>query len=272
MKRILFFCLSFFFSTTLICVAQENQDVVYLKNGTNVRGTIIEFVPDEYVDISMPNGRVRSLDMKDVERIVNKQTRPESRTSRPSQNNSRSQQNGYRPPQNNSRYMQNNNDRYIQNNDRNSQKKKKFYVTPKIGLNKSFQGPYGDENPKIGFDIGSAFEYAFTSRFTLESGLMYSNRIIGYSNDNEFIHYFYIPIFPKFFIHRGLNIFAGPQFGICSHMYNRVERRFEPSHSFCAGFGYLLGIGLSVSLSYSIADNFYPYYEKNWQTHIGWSF
>ena len=70
MSRIIFVCLSFFFATTLPCVAQENQDVVYLKNGNIVRGTIIEFVPDEYVDISMPNGRVRSFDMEDVERIV----------------------------------------------------------------------------------------------------------------------------------------------------------------------------------------------------------
>ena len=261
MKRILFFCLSFFFATTLICVAQENQDVVYLKNGTIVRGTIIEFVPDEYVDVSMPNGRVRSFDMKDVERIVNERTRPESRTSRPSQNNVRSQQNGYRPSQ----YEQ-----YVQNNNRYAQKK--FFVTPKVGFNK----PYHD-GMKVGFDAGCAFEFAFTTRFTLETGLIYSSRDT-YSDKN--FHYLYIPIYPKFFIYRGLNIFAGPHFGVFKEpMYTGDgEYSWYPwmrHHSICAGLGYLFNGKLSVSLSYSfsgIFNSFSVNQNKHFLTHIGWSF
>jgi len=271
-KRMLFFCLSLFFATTFVCIAQESQDVVYLKNGNIVRGSIIEFVPDDYVDIRMPNGRIRSYDMVDVERIVKERTRPESRTSRPSQNNARSQQNDYLSSQYNDRYEPNDNDRYSQNSNRNQQKRKIFYVTPKVGLNK----PYHD-GVQVGFDVGCAFEYAFTPRFTLETGLIYSNRD-GDSKKN--FHYFYIPLYPKLYIHRGFNVFAGPHFGVIKEpMYlgdgEYSWYSFKRHHSICAGLGYLFYGGLSVSLSYSFSGIFNSFsvpQHRHFLAHIGWSF
>ena len=297
MKRILLFCLLFFFATTLLCVAQENQDVVYLKNGTIVRGTIIEFVPDEYVDISMQNGRVRSFSMKDVERIVNERSRPESRTARPAQNSARSQQNDYRPPQYNERYAPYSNDRYIQNDNRNSQKRKIFHVTPKIGLNKSFKKIAHIKKYQMGFDVGCALEFAFTPVYTLESGLLYTRR--GYTEIYQFYgqkvqekklsrNSFHIPLLSKFFIHRGFNMFAGPQFGIGSWQevskYSNqeedwVETHYQPSVLLSAGLGYLFYNRFSVSVIFNmdiydkgISILGFGYYEKTVQAHIGWRF
>ncbi|MGC4066714.1 MAG: hypothetical protein QM784_19175 [Polyangiaceae bacterium] len=43
------------------------QNVVYKKDGTIMRGTIIERVPNGSVEIMLPNGQSRKIDMKDVE-------------------------------------------------------------------------------------------------------------------------------------------------------------------------------------------------------------
>jgi hypothetical protein len=59
---------------TLLCAAPAYADssgtppdVVYKKDGTIMRGTIIERVPNGSVEIMLPNGQSRKIDMKDVE-------------------------------------------------------------------------------------------------------------------------------------------------------------------------------------------------------------
>jgi len=129
-KRILAIFLAFFYLSTFFSIAQDYQDVVYLKNGNIVRGELIELIPHEYVDIKLSNGRIRSIDMENIERIVKEQVRPDTRTQterrenvnqNPSNsNNVRSNaitpQNNARVSQNNDRYAQDNYDRYAQNN------------------------------------------------------------------------------------------------------------------------------------------------------------
>lgn len=68
--------------TTLIIVsisisafAQKLQEVVYLKNGSVIKGTIIEQVPNEPLKIQTTDGSIIITNMDDVEKIVKENTR-----------------------------------------------------------------------------------------------------------------------------------------------------------------------------------------------------
>ena len=126
MKHLAFF-LSLFFAATFTCIAQDYQDVVYLKNGSIIRGMLIELIPFEYLDIKTSNGRTRTIEMYDIERIVKERAGTEARTqnnTRPPQGDSRNSQNSTRLYDDDSRYSQNStrlyeeDSRYSQNSTR----------------------------------------------------------------------------------------------------------------------------------------------------------
>ena len=75
MKKILALFLSvMLFSITLAAFAQENyQDVVYLKNGSIIRGIIIEQVPNESLKIQTKDGSIFAYEMTEVEKITKEQ-------------------------------------------------------------------------------------------------------------------------------------------------------------------------------------------------------
>ncbi len=57
----------------MVCgaMAQNNkQDVVYLKNGSIIRGSIIEFIPDKYVKIEIIGGNVFVYQIGEIEKCV----------------------------------------------------------------------------------------------------------------------------------------------------------------------------------------------------------
>ena len=165
MKHFTFF-LFFFFAATFYCMAQDFEDVVYLNNGGIVRGMIIELIPFEYLDIRTSTGRLRTIDMENIERIVKERVRVESRT----QNNDRSIQNDSRSLQDNNqvvrdnsrnyrdnagsvqndyRYSQNNNNREIQNSSRYAQNSNRY------DQDYDFydDGYYGRQNNSIRFGV-----------------------------------------------------------------------------------------------------------------------
>ena len=55
------------------CMAQEMQEVVYLKNGSIIRGTIIEQVPDKSLKIQTNDGSIFAYEMAEVEKITKTQ-------------------------------------------------------------------------------------------------------------------------------------------------------------------------------------------------------
>ena len=55
------------------CMAQEMQEVVYLKNGSIIRGTIIEQVPDKSLKIQTNDGSIFAYEMAEVEKITKEQ-------------------------------------------------------------------------------------------------------------------------------------------------------------------------------------------------------
>ncbi len=67
MKRILF-CL--FLLVSVAASAQTMQEVVYLKNGSVIRGIVIEQVPNESLKIQTADGSVFAYQMDEVEKIT----------------------------------------------------------------------------------------------------------------------------------------------------------------------------------------------------------
>lgn len=73
MKRLLFLLCACFISIASM-KAQNLTEVLYLKNGSVIRGTIIEQVPNESIKIQTSDGSVFAYSMADVLKISKEQT------------------------------------------------------------------------------------------------------------------------------------------------------------------------------------------------------
>lgn len=77
MKKL--FLLLFCAMSTMFAAAQANlQDVVYLKNGSVVRGTIIEQVPGVSLKLQTNDGNIFVYNIEDVEKMTKEQSKAET--------------------------------------------------------------------------------------------------------------------------------------------------------------------------------------------------
>ena len=70
MRKLLFVAALLFSISLLDVAAQELIEVVYLKNGSMIRGTVIEQIPDESVKIRTADGSVFVYAMQEVAKIT----------------------------------------------------------------------------------------------------------------------------------------------------------------------------------------------------------
>lgn len=82
MKKLHFVAVTFFLFLTVSGFAQTTTDVVYLKNGSIIRGLIIEQVPNESLKILTKDGSVFVYQISDVAKMT-KEIDQASNTSRP---------------------------------------------------------------------------------------------------------------------------------------------------------------------------------------------
>ncbi len=78
-----------------IAQAQSSQEVVYLKNGSVIRGVIIEQVPNESLKIQTADGSIFAYQMDEVEKITKEQS-ANTRTHHGFTLNHKGRQQGYR--------------------------------------------------------------------------------------------------------------------------------------------------------------------------------
>lgn len=64
------FFLVFFILWTNILWAQMTQDVVYLKNGSIIKGQVIEYSPNDKIKIEIAGGSILVYDSKDVQKMT----------------------------------------------------------------------------------------------------------------------------------------------------------------------------------------------------------
>lgn len=70
-KLICFFAFSFFFFIANNLIAQDiNQDIIYLKNGSVIKGKIIEQTPNINLKLKTNDGNIFVYEIKDIEKIT----------------------------------------------------------------------------------------------------------------------------------------------------------------------------------------------------------
>jgi hypothetical protein len=115
---------------------------------------------------------------------------------------------------------------------------------------------------KPGLNFGVSAEYLVTPVFSAEAGLYYSMQgsKFKFANTDLEHNYLNIPILAKYYVHRGLNFFAGPQLGIKANVNKQAfgSKKYEAARvegdmvkpfdfSVVIGGGYLFENGFFVS-------------------------
>ena len=95
MKKIWLFML-LVFGSFAFCMAQEMQEVVYLKNGSVIRGVIIEQVPGKSLKIQTNDGNIFAYEMAEVEKISKEQATTETKNKQSSNLSNNGAKRGYR--------------------------------------------------------------------------------------------------------------------------------------------------------------------------------
>jgi hypothetical protein len=75
MKRILLFLIIFTGMAVTVCAQNSVQEIVYLKNGSIIRGVIIEQIPNRSLKIRTADGNIFICQTKDVNRITKEANR-----------------------------------------------------------------------------------------------------------------------------------------------------------------------------------------------------
>ena len=148
-----------------------------------------------------------------------------------------------------------------------------LHFMPKVGFSlASIMGL--DGSTRAGANVGLSGEYLFSNeRFAMEAGVYYSMQ--GASQKQKYAgeyltgtiknDYINIPIYAKLYVLKGLNVFAGPQFGFKvrnkftldggpKEHYETInlDNVFYPfDFSLCIGAGYLFENGLFFSCNYN---------------------
>ncbi len=78
MKKII--AILFLFIVTEAIAQQTMKDVVYLKNGSIIRGMIIEQIPNESIKIKTGDGNVILFKMDEIQKITKEDVTPETKT------------------------------------------------------------------------------------------------------------------------------------------------------------------------------------------------
>jgi len=66
MKKFILIFIGFLFTTSILC--QETKDVVYLKNGSVIKGEITEMIPNEHIKIKTADGSLFVYSFSEIEK------------------------------------------------------------------------------------------------------------------------------------------------------------------------------------------------------------
>ncbi|MDR0750832.1 MAG: PorT family protein [Tannerellaceae bacterium] len=136
---------------------------------------------------------------------------------------------------------------------------------------------------KPGLNFGVSAEYLLTPLFSAEAGLYYSMQgsKFKFANTDLEHNYLNIPVLAKYYVDRGLSLFAGPQLGIKANVNKQAfgSKDFEKERvegdmvkpfdlSAVIGAGYLLENGFFVSANINAgltntAKSQFSYYNNN---------
>ena len=108
---------------------------------------------------------------------------------------------------------------------------------------------------KTGFVIGVFGGIKFNDKVAVQADLLYSQQGAKFSPGDIDLDYINVPVVLRYFVFKGLNIQAGPQFGfvVNDEEYNKFQPRVPESFDLTgvAGVGYDLPMGLRLAARYN---------------------
>ena len=225
---------------TTIAFAQSNyQDVVYLKNGSVIRGVIIEQVPNESLKITTTDGNLFVYKIGEVEKIAKEQIVPQT----PQSVQPKSQLVQQQSPANS---------QPIQQEERITQ------WGIKGGLNMAQEITDDDAtDTRTGIHIGFFVEVPINNRVSFQPELVYSmqggsSKVKGTTITDK-LDYINIPLMFKFYVmQQRLSIEAGLQFGYLISAKVSGEGMSIDADELFNEFDTSIGLGLS----YKVTDKF----------------
>lgn len=154
-----------------------------------------------------------------------------------------------------------------------------FHIIPKVGLNLSSLSNV-DGSTIAGLNAGVSLEMLFSEKFGIEPGVLFSMQGTKISSKKTHLDYINIPIYAKYYVWHGLNVFAGPQVGFnvrAKHDGKSVKDRIRTADfGLGLGAGYQFEWGLMVSANYNFG---FVNIEKStktkngvFQLNVGWRF
>jgi len=175
----------------------------------------------------------------------------------------------------------------------------KFYFIPKAGLNVANISGTGGTDARIGMNVGLAVEWAITPKLSIEPGVFYSTQGTKFPSGTKIeMDYVNVPVFAKYYVFKGFNVYAGPQFGF--NVRNRLSNKasiyeavndgdyikvFDPALALGAGYQFDFGLNVSAGYSWSILNHAKKstygywvghkkdsYHNQVFQIQIGWRF
>ena len=198
MKKIIFS-----FLTTIFCIivyGQNPNDIVYLKNGSIIKGIVTEQVLGYYLKIKTTDGNILFYKMDEIEKISKEESISNTNSTLPT--NYQSVEPLF--------------------------KKRSLYVEMNVAYTFSWLAGFNDATGFEGdlrssYQAGLSLNYAINKNFGLESGvefLLFGGNKNSLSTDNSFtegtidLNYIQVPIFIKFDFLNSLNNIKGTSVGL----------------------------------------------------------
>jgi len=297
--------------TTFECLAQSTQDIVYLNDGSILKGIILEIVPDDYLIIETNTGKNYTIDMYEVEKISKEKPRANTQNiNRGTQRYNRETQQNNRDTQVVSRRVYNsggkqNRNQYSYSNNRNSTvQRQNYYVEDDYANyddyrdysyfpNRGYKGfidlvySYGTSS-KVGtyelpgenrFEISTSHGFFFSPYMFVGLGVglhVYT----GYNDGNNYYSYeketIEIPVFAHIrthFIDTKISPFADIKLGYS--VYDITGTYFSPSLGCRFAKGSRSAFWISLGYTVQYIDKSYFNTSANSQAFsmkVGWDF
>ena len=154
-----------------------------------------------------------------------------------------------------------------------------IHIIPKVGLNLSSLS-HVDGSTIAGLNAGVSLEILLTEKFGIEPGVLFSMQGTKIGSEKIHLDYINIPVYAKYYVLGGLNVFAGPQVGFNVRAKSGGERVKDlvrtADFGLGLGVGYQFGWGLMVSANYTFG---FVNIEKDtstkngvFQLNVGWRF
>lgn len=113
---------------------------------------------------------------------------------------------------------------------------------------------------KTGFHAGIFAGIKFSDNVGIQADLLYSQQGAEFSGKDFDLNYVNVPVVIKYYVFRGLNLQAGPQFGFVvddniSKVFGEIAKAEKTNVSGAVGLGYdLLGFRLDARYNFGLTD------------------